>query len=103
MLLQTDPSKLHLGWGVHIIEGPNKPLLAWLATAILVLSFAVSLSYDIGFKNKESGFAIGQWMVAVLATALTAVYFHLADIAWTSIGHKCLNQDHLFLSPSLKH
>ena len=81
MLMQTDPGKLHLGWGVHIVEEPNKPLLAWLATVILVLSFAVSLSYDVAVKNKESGFAIGQWMVAVLTTSLTAVYFHLADLA----------------------
>lgn len=81
ILLQCDPGKLQLGWGVHIIEGPNKPLLAWLATGILVLSFMISLVYDIVFKNKESGFAIGQWIVAVLSTALTAVYFHLADIA----------------------
>lgn len=78
---QCDPTKLQKGWGVHIIEGPNKPLLAWLATAILVLSFLISLTYDIVAQNKESGFAIGQWMVAVLATALTAMYFHLADIA----------------------
>ena len=81
ILKQTDPGKLQLGWGVHIIEGPNKPLLAWLATGILVLSFVISLTYDITYKNKESGFAIGQWLVAVLATALTALYFHLADIA----------------------
>ena len=81
ILKQTDPGYLQLGWGVHIIEGPNKPLLAWLATGILVLSFVVSLTYDIVFKNKESGFTIGQWMVAVLGTGLTAVYFHLADMA----------------------
>ena len=59
MFLQADSSKLHLGWGVHIIEGPNKPLLAWSVTGILVLSFFVSLAYDEGLKNKESGFAIG--------------------------------------------
>jgi hypothetical protein len=80
VLKQCDPTKLSKGWGVHIIEGPNKPLLACLATGIIVFSFVVSLVYDIVLKNKESGFAIGQWIVAVLATALTAVYFHLADI-----------------------
>jgi hypothetical protein len=81
LLRQYDPSKMNMGWGVRIIEGPNKPVLAWLATLILVLSFLISLIYDLVAKNKESGFAIGQWIVAVLATALTAVYFHLADIA----------------------
>jgi hypothetical protein len=49
--------------------------------AILVLSFIVALSYDIGYKNQDSGFAIGQWMVAVLTTVLAAIYFHLADMA----------------------
>lgn len=29
---QREP-KLQLGWGVHIIEGPNKPVLAWLVFA----------------------------------------------------------------------
>lgn len=80
VLKQADPGKLQLGWGVHIIEGPNKPLLAWLATGILVLSFVVSLTYDLVLKNQESGFSIGQWIVAVLGTTLTALYFHLADI-----------------------
>ena len=80
ILKQADPGKLQLGWGVHIIEGPNKPLLAWLATGILVLSFITSLVYDVVLKNRESGFAIGQWIVAVLGTALTAMYFHLADL-----------------------
>lgn len=82
MLLQPDPGKFHLGWGVHIIEGPNKPLLAWLATVILVLSFVASLSYDLVRKGEiESGFTIGSWLVGVLATTLGAVYFHLADMA----------------------
>ena len=81
VLLQTDPGKLHLGWGVHVIEGPNKPLLAWLAAGILVFSFVVSVAYDIILKNKDSGFGIGQWLVAVLTAALTALYFHLADLA----------------------
>ena len=72
VLKQAHPGKLQLGWGVQIIEGPNKPLLAWLAFAILVLSFVISLIY---------GFQIGQWMVAVLETGLAAIYFHLADVA----------------------
>ena len=81
ILQQGNLGKLNLGWGVHIIEGRNKPLLAWLATAILVFSFAISLTYDLVLKNKESGFAIGQWMVAVLTATLTAVYFHFEDLA----------------------
>ena len=76
---QSDRSKLQFGWGMHIIEGPNKPLIAWLMTAIVVTSFVVSVVYDVSLKNTDSGFAIGQWMLAVLATSLAALYFHLAD------------------------
>ena len=80
MLAPTDPGKLHLGWGVHIIEGPNKPLLAWMVAAIVTMSFVLSVIYDVAMKNKDSGFGFGQWMVAVLTAALTAVYFHMADL-----------------------
>lgn len=79
VLNQSDASKLQLGWGVHIIEGPNKPVLAWSVAAVLVVSLSVSVVYDVTMKSGESGFAIGQWLVGVLATVLAAVYFHLSE------------------------
>jgi hypothetical protein len=63
------------GWGIHIIEGPNKILLTWCCVGILVISFVVSVVYAVVMKTQEQGFGIGQWMVAVLATTLTAFYF----------------------------
>ncbi|KAK5128870.1 hypothetical protein LTR85_000203 [Meristemomyces frigidus] len=80
MLQETDPKKIY-GWGVHIIEGPNKPLIAWCVTGILIVSFMVAVLYDVLRKSSDSGFSIGQWIVAVLSTALRAMYFHLEDIA----------------------
>lgn len=77
MTLQNGADKLEFGWGIHIIEGPNKPVLAVLVATILALSFAVSVIYDICTGNADSGFAIGQWMVAMLSAVLSAVYFHL--------------------------
>lgn len=79
IFLQRDPGSLNLGWGVHIIEGPNKPLIAWLGTVILIISFMVSIVYDLATKNKDSGFAIGQWIVAVLSTSLMALIYHLGE------------------------
>lgn len=76
-LASTD--KLEFGWGIHIIEGPNKPLLAALVAGILVLSFLTSVVYDVCTKNADSGFAIGQWMVGMLSAVLAAVYFHLQE------------------------
>jgi len=77
MTLQNSADKLEFGWGIHIIEGPNKPVLAVLVAVILLLSFAVSVIYDISTGNTDSGFAIGQWMVAMLSAVLSAIYFHL--------------------------
>lgn len=69
------------GWGVHIIEGPNKPIIAWSVTIIAIMSFIVALVYDLVRRNGDSGFAIGQWVMGVLSAALTAIYFYLEDIA----------------------
>jgi hypothetical protein len=48
---------------------------------ILLASFGISLGYDILFRAGESGFALGQWMVAASTVALTALYFSLEDDA----------------------
>jgi hypothetical protein len=77
MTLQNSADKLEFGWGIHIIEGPNKPVLAIVVAVILALSFATSVIYDVCTGNADSGFAIGQWMVAMLSAVLSAVYFHL--------------------------
>jgi hypothetical protein len=77
MILHNGADKLEFGWGIHIIEGSNKPVLAILVATILALSFAVSVIYDVCTGNADSGFAIGQWMVAMLSAVLSAVYFHL--------------------------
>ena len=69
------------GWGVHIVQGPNRPMLAWATVAIVVLSFMVSLVYNKLSDARDSGFALGQWMMAVGATSLAAVYFHLEAVA----------------------
>ncbi|KAF2815169.1 uncharacterized protein BDZ99DRAFT_191738 [Mytilinidion resinicola] len=79
ILKQSVPNELTLGWGVHIIEGPNKPLLSLCLCVILVLSFVVSVVVALAMKTQESGFGIGQWMVATLSAALAAVYYHLAE------------------------
>lgn len=72
-------NELREGWGIQIIEGPNKVAISWAAMALIVLSFLVSLVYDLCMKGGDSGFAIGQWMVAGLAVGSSAVWFGLED------------------------
>lgn len=67
------------GWGVHIIEGPNKVALSWATFIGLCLSFVVSIFYSKLMNTQEQGFGIGQWMVAVLATGMAALYFQWVE------------------------
>lgn len=74
---------LREGWGIHIIEGPNKVAICWALMLVLVASFGVSIGYDLITGSGDSGFAIGQWMVAALTVALSALYFSLEDeVSW---------------------
>jgi hypothetical protein len=75
--LGTD--ELREGWGIRIMEGANKPAICFALLLVLVASFGVSLGYDLVMKTGDSGFAIGQWMVAVLTVGLSALYFSLED------------------------
>jgi hypothetical protein len=72
------------GWGIHIIEGPNKVAICWALMAVLGASLVVSIVYDSITRSGESGFAIGQWMVAALTVGLSALYFSLEDDVNTS-------------------
>ncbi|KAF2185911.1 HET-domain-containing protein [Zopfia rhizophila CBS 207.26] len=78
-ILASQQSTLQFGWGVHIIEGPNKVALSWTTFFGLALSFAVSMLYCHFWHTQEQGFAIGQWMVAVLGAAMAALYFQWAE------------------------
>lgn len=72
------------GWGIHIIEGPNKVAICWALMVVLVASLGASIGYDLITRSGDSGFAIGQWMVAALTVALSALYFSLEDDVNTS-------------------
>jgi len=80
-MLGTGNPEDAFGWGVHIVQGPNKPFLAWATVAIVLSSFVVAFVYNRVSKTRDSGFAVGQWMMAVGATSLAALYFHLEALA----------------------
>ena len=78
-ILAGSNSSMRFGWGVHIIEGPNKVALSWTTFAGLALSFVVSALYAHFRHTQEQGFGIGQWMVAVIGAAMAALYFQWAE------------------------
>ncbi|KAF1952222.1 hypothetical protein CC80DRAFT_182536 [Byssothecium circinans] len=79
LIWELGTDELREGWGIHILEGPNKAVICWALLAVLAASFGVSLGYDLIMRSGDSGFAIGQWMVATLTVSLSALYFSLED------------------------
>jgi len=79
MHVQHDQDALQLSRGVYIVEGPNWPVISWCLVGILLVSFVVSFSYALIMKTQESGFGVGQWMVAVLTAVMTAVVVQLRE------------------------
>lgn len=68
------------GWGVHIIEGPNKVALSWALVASIVASFVISVMYAVIAKTQEQGFGIGQWFMAVITAVMAALYFQWMEV-----------------------
>ena len=74
----TDPH-LAFGWGVHIIDGPNHAVLGLLLFFRIAVAFVVS-GMIVGFaKTQEQGFGVGNFLLAILASVMAAVYFQIQD------------------------
>lgn len=75
----TDPN-LAFGWGIHILDGPNHAVLSLLLLIGVAVSFVVS-GMIVGFaKTQEQGFGVGNFLLAILASIMAAVYFKLQDL-----------------------
>lgn len=63
------------GWGIHLEDCPNRPLLAALTFVVLILSGAAAGIYAWLMKDAQTGVAIGAWLTSVQAMGITAVFF----------------------------
>ena len=81
ILMAASSTPLTMGWGIHIIEGANWPLFPALVFAISLITLLISLGYDVAFKGRDSGFAIGQLIFTMLMAGLTSVFTYVADSA----------------------
>jgi hypothetical protein len=76
---ETMDQDLAFGWGIHIIDGPNHGALGLVLAVGVAITFVVS-GMVVGFaKTQEQGFGVGNFLLAILASAMVAVYFQLQD------------------------
>lgn len=74
--LRAGPEEDVLGWGVLVVEGPNKAAITMLSAVMLTLSVAVAVVYTSVTRDASSGFTIGSFVVTIWVTWVTALYYH---------------------------
>jgi hypothetical protein len=63
----------NIGWGVLIVEGLNRPLLAGLWLTFLLFSSTTCLVWSFLKSDVQGGFGIGSFLVGVLSAFLAAL------------------------------
>jgi hypothetical protein len=63
------------GWGVHIEEQPDWPLLSAFLCLGLLISGVVAGIYGWKMGDAQTGVAIGTWLTAVLGLGTSAIFF----------------------------
>jgi hypothetical protein len=79
VLSQKNPREFECGWGIHIIEGPNKAALATLASIFLILDIIFANSYNAYMGTSDPVLAHLLWIAVTLVVVLLAFHFHFED------------------------
>jgi len=58
-----------IGWGIHLVEGPNWMAFFVVSEVVLVLSLVTAVGYSGWSGDVSSGFAMAQYVVSVLAVS----------------------------------
>ena len=61
-----------IGWGVHIVEGPNWVAISVVSQIVLFLTLILSVLFSVLKNDVSAGFAMGAYVVAAL-TAVNAL------------------------------
>jgi hypothetical protein len=63
------------GWGVHIDEGPNYGVIAWVNFFVLLLSGAAAALWSFYRKDFQGAFGFSSWIIAVLNSLMIGYFF----------------------------
>lgn len=79
ILMASSSTPLTMGWGIHIIEGPNWPIFPWVVVVLLSMTLVICAAYDAIVQDRESGFTIGQLLFSILMAVLSSVISYVVD------------------------
>jgi hypothetical protein len=79
VLSHKNPHELEPGWGIYIIEGPNKAAIAALYAGLYVIGLIFAVSYNACMGTSDSALTYGLWIATTLAWVALAFHFHFED------------------------
>lgn len=74
--MPKDKMKREFGWGLHMIEGPNKPMLAMSVAIGLLSGIGIAIIYNSITTPKTTRAAIGTLNISVVALAASTGFSH---------------------------
>lgn len=77
ILKSSDP--LPTGWGIHIIESPNKTAIFWLMTLNVCSRLLLSILWTKLKGDLKGAFAIGAWVISVPTVLMLAFVIKWSD------------------------
>lgn len=68
------------GWGIHVIEGPNREVIFWIAMFTIAASVLTSCLWSAVRRDVQGGAGLGALIVALPPAILSAFLFRLGAI-----------------------
>ncbi|MCJ1467445.1 hypothetical protein MMC07_006070 [Pseudocyphellaria aurata] len=75
ILPHSSDERLSVGWGIHIVEGPNWLLLTCTFIFMLLVSGVAAVVWSVIREDVQGGLAIGAYLVTVQTAIMTAFFF----------------------------
>lgn len=68
------------GWGIHVIEGPNREVIFWIIIASISASLLAGILWGSLAKDIQGGTGLGAFSMALPPALLAAFLFRLGGI-----------------------
>jgi hypothetical protein len=68
------------GWGIYVIEGPNRSVVFWIVITVIFGSILASILWSSLRNDIQGGIGIGTLIIAVPPVIMTAFLFRLSSL-----------------------
>lgn len=65
------------GWGIHVIEGPNRPVIFWITMGTVFASIIAGVLWSSLHSDIQGGMGLGSMIIAVPPVIMAAFLFKL--------------------------